>query len=302
VKNVLIVNPAAGKKDAYLDTYQKFTSVFEQSGVPCQCYLTEKKRHATHIAKQLAECGEPVRIFALGGDGTLCEVLNGALYADNLEIGMVPTGSGNDFIKCFGDKEKFLDPKKQLGGVSQYTDIIKTEQIAAFNVVSVGLDAEIGKKMNDFRRFPMISGKMAYNLAVLQKLLGKLGKNIEIVVDGVKRVSGNFIFALAANGRCYGGGYHCAPQAVTDDGLLEFVAIKTPKWYKIPELLKLYKAGSFYGSDKFKGLLYYFRGKKMEIISSEDLSTNYDGEILTNKHETFEILPKAVRFIVPASE
>lgn len=299
MRYIFIINPVAGKKNAYDFLYNSISKTAEILGANFECLLTNGVMHAKEITQRIGKEGMPARIYACGGDGTLCEVANGAIGYDNLEIGVIPSGSGNDFIRSFSNPKAFMNLEKQFNADSIYLDMIKTQNLYALNVWSMGLDAEVAQQMNKFKRIPFINGSMAYHLAVIKQFLGKLGKEVEIIIDGKESYSGSYLFAIAANGEFYGGGYHCAPNAMLEDGMLEMILIKTPKLLRVPGLINLYKSGEYIHSDKIKDLLHYCRGKKMEIKSKNKICTNYDGEIVMNDFEKIEILPSAIRFLIP---
>lgn len=294
-KIVFIVNPTAGKKrnlQAVLSLIEDFASSHSNAKV----ILTKARQDATNLAKTIAESGEKVRIIACGGDGTLNEVLNGIVGYDNVELGCIPAGSGNDFIKSFGTKENFLDLKAQVNGNSKRIDIIKANDRYAINICSIGLDAKIGANMIRFKRIPLITGALAYNLSIFYSLFSKISTDITIKIDDYKEISGEFLFALAANGRYYGGSYMGAPMAVYDDGLLDFVLIKTVSRLKVVEFLDRYNKGTHIELDYVSG----FRGKKMVVTAnSRKAYLNADGECVSVNKAIFEVVPSKVNFIVP---
>ncbi len=177
--------------------------------------------------------------------------------------------------------------------------MIYSEGKYSINLCSVGLDARVAYEMVKFKRVPFISGSMAYDFALMKVLVGKTGEHLEIVIDGAGKYDGTFLFALAGSGKYYGGGYCGAPLAVPDDGLLDFVLIRKPPLYKIPPLIKIYKNGGHLKSAKFKDFLTFCRGKKMKIKAPGRAVANFDGECSIIDELCFEVVPKAVNFIVP---
>jgi diacylglycerol kinase family enzyme len=111
--------------------------------------------------------------------------------------------------------------------------------------------------------------------------------------------SGEFMFALAANAKWYGGGFCGAPKATLNDGLLEFVLVRKPSYLQLPKLVGVYKSGKHLDGDKYKDIITYTRGTKMEIESDVEIVSTMDGNCVKTRKECFEILPKALRFMVP---
>ena len=300
MRYVLIVNPAAGKRNSAETVLPPVRRFFEEKGLEYACHVTERPGHAAELTAQEAEKGGEVRIFGFGGDGTLGEIAAGAMERKNAEIGIFPCGSGNDYIKNFGGMKEFLSPERQLAGVSRPVDLIKTELGISISLCSVGMDARVPLEVERLKRLPLLSGPAAYDLALVKVLLGQLGDNLHIRIDGGEEFRDCFLFALAASGRYYGGGYCGAPQAVPDDGLLDFILIRKVPLYRVPRLVGLYKAGLHIGAKEFEGILTFRRGKKMEIFAQKPAAFNRDGEVTLTGAVSFEILPHAARFIVPA--
>lgn len=299
MRYVMIINPAAGKQNAAETVLPAIRQFFMEEGLSPVCYLTREPGEAVRLTEREAEKGDPVRIFAFGGDGTLGEVAQGAAGKNNVEIGIFPCGSGNDYIKIFGTMKDFLSPKQQLAGTSQNVDLIQTELGISINLCSVGMDAMVALYMERIKRFPLVSGPAAYDLALLRVLLGRIGDNLRVRIDDTEEFGGCFVFALAASGQYYGGGYHGAPQAIPDDGLLDFILIRKPPLYQIPRLVGLYKAGRHIEAKEFKEILTFRRGRKMEIVAEKPVASNLDGDVALIKAARFQVLPGAARFIVP---
>ena len=116
MRHVFLVNPVSGKADASLTLVPRIVEACAAAGVDYEIALTEYPGHGARLARQWAETGEPVRLYACGGDGTFNEVLRGAMGWANAAVGCVPCGSGNDFIRNYGTAEQFLNLDAQLNG------------------------------------------------------------------------------------------------------------------------------------------------------------------------------------------
>ena len=104
MRHLFIINPVAGRKGST----QALLDQLDRVSFPHERVFTEGEGHAEKLARQAAQTGEPVRIWACGGDGTLNEVVNGAAGFDNAAITCVPKGTGNDFLKVFGPNYRDL--------------------------------------------------------------------------------------------------------------------------------------------------------------------------------------------------
>ncbi len=299
MRYVFIVNPSAGKANPYHTVFPLIQEYCRTNNLDYVCHITSRPLQATELARKQGEKGDEVRIYGVGGDGTLSEVAAGVVGMSNVEVGVIPCGSGNDYVKTFGRMESFLSMEKQMAAKSQKVDMIQSEGNLSINLCSIGLDAKVAYEMVRFRRVPLLNGPMAYNLALVKVLMGKIGSQLKVTIDGTKEFEGEYLFALAGSGRYYGGGYCGAPMAVPDDGLLDFILIKKPPFHKIPQLVKIYKEGRHINSPKFQDFLIYCRGKEMCVSSFKPVIANYDGECRAIEQVSFKIVPNAVSFIIP---
>lgn len=299
MRYVFIVNPAAGKRNPYQTVFPLIQDYFRQQGMEYVCHLTNQPRQATELARQQGAKGDAVRIFAVGGDGTLSETAAGVVGMDNVEVGVIPCGSGNDYVKTFGDIENFLSPQKQFRAKSRRVDMIESDGRLSINICSIGMDAKVAYEMARIKNTPFLSGPMAYNIALLKVLTGKMGDRLKIEIDGDSVYEGTYLFALAGSGRYYGGGYCGAPQALPSDGLLDFILIKKPPFFRIPPLVKIYKEGGHLESPLFADLLTFRRGREMRVSADGTAIGNYDGECHFVDSVYFRVVPGAVRFLIP---
>lgn len=315
MRHVFIVNPTAGKHAEALKLLPDIQACFADRPDHYAIHITEYSGHATSIAKQAARQSlsedMPVRLYACGGDGTLMEVVTG-LYAgageagEKVELAMVPCGSGNDFIKVFGTAEEFRNLPRLINGTSRYVDGIRClregkEPLISLNICSMGMDAKVAYKMERYKHWPLISGSMAYNLALVDVFFHRLGDYLQISLEtdqGPVETEGRFLLVLAANGQYYGGGYHGAPQAVHGDGWLDFMLVEPVSRWEILRFLPRYKAGRHLGLPFIK----QYRGTRMTIRSAKPVVTNMDGECITETTTVFEVVRNICKIVLPAGE
>lgn len=295
MRDVYIINPAAGKRDITEKLTEDIKRVYGDS---CQILTTEKAGDAQRMAREEAEKGDEIRVFACGGDGTSFEVLNGIAGYKNATIGVIPTGSANDFIKYFGfdSKPRFLNIEVQKNGTLLPIDLIKAGEYYCMNQCCAGLDAQVADTMQRYKRLPLVSGSMAYNLALVKTFLGKIGINMKVTADDKLFKEGSFLFAVCANAPVYGGGYISAPGADITDGQLNCMTIDTIKKRRIFGLLPLYKKGLHENiKECTSGMCQSF-----EFESENPIPVSLDGEIIHTDKFKCEILKKAINFALPA--
>lgn len=295
MKNVFIINPVAGKGNLQNGIIDSIKEYFSGKKEEFEIYISKKRSDAEEFARRLALSGERYNIFACGGEGTFYEVLNGAIGHDNVSLGVIPCGSANDFLKHFKNRNAFLDIAAQVGGSKTKMDVIKAGDRYCINGCSVGMDAIVARDMSIFKNWPLVSGKMAYNLAIIKTFIKKIGVKIKITLDDGKPFDANCLFAVVANAPYYGGGYMAAPGAQPDDGRLNFTLVDTISKLKVPGFLKRYEKGAINDLSYCKLDLC----EKMSFTADKLTPVNLDGEIIESKSMDFSIVKKAVSFIVP---
>ena len=296
MRYVFYVNPLAGKgtlQETVIKTIEDY----------CKGKQLEYKIHFKNdiddmmlSASKEAKKGD-VRMFACGGEGTVMAVLNSVVGYDNVELGVIPCGSANDFLKFFKDRKGFADIDEQINGEAVEMDLIKAGSMYCLNGCSVGMDAVVASRMSTFKRWPLVSGSFAYTLAIARTFLGKLGITADISVDGGNFERKNCLFAVIANAPYYGGGYMGAPDAVPYDNKLDFTLVDKISKLKILKFLGLYKRGEHKALD----CCTIKRCTSMEFKSDKPIPVNLDGEIIETHSMKFELVKNAVKFVLPKS-
>ncbi|MDR3643548.1 MAG: diacylglycerol kinase family lipid kinase [Clostridia bacterium] len=296
MRHVFIINPIAGRHDASASITSKVQEYFSSHGGDYEIILTEAPLHAMEIAKREAASGDGVRLYACGGDGTLNEVIRGAFGFENAEIAAVPTGSGNDYIKVFGTREQFLNLPALIEGITMRVDLVRCGERLGCNILSAGFDAEVAYHMARFKNMPLVSGHLAYTLAVFYCLIRKTKNSFEVQIDSEPPIKHDFTLVACLNGICYGGGYSPVPSASVTDGTLDFVLAGTISRLKFVKLLNSYKIGRL---DDLHGVITYSRGTKIHIRYETPFAVNIDGECHTSVDVLFEVLPQTMSFVLP---
>lgn len=312
MKYHFIINPVAGKHDASKHLLPEIRRAAAACGIPEEdltIQLTNRPAHAHYLAieasKKAAEAGEELRLYAAGGDGTFNEVLTGALSYPNVSVGLLPYGSGNDFLRSFGVREEFCDLEDQLNGSSITIDLIKTQRGYAADICSAGLDAKVAYKIPKYRRIPFCGGGMAYKLSILEVLMGKKSTRLHINIDG-KEFDRDCLMVAVCNGHSYGGGFIAAPEARLDDGVLDVMVVKSISLLTIAKVLPVYQSGRHFANGSvvpaWQDVIEYFPASKVEIHPvdpSQEMIVNVDGECGPDKLLQAEVVPLAARIILP---
>ena len=299
MKHIFIINPVAGNGIDHITYSEKIKQAFTELGVTdYEIYVTTGVGNANEFAKEKVATGEHIRFYACGGDGTLSEVVNACAEHKNTEVAAIPMGSGNDFIRIFGNKEELLDLKAHITGTPMEFDLIKYEDQYAINQCSMGLDAEVCARQADFKKIPLLSPEMAYTAALLATFLGKMKNTFTIQFDDDEPFTKDVLFCVVGNSRWYGGGYMAAPKALTYDGLLDFVVVeKNCSRLTLLGLIAPYKRGEHLSWER----THFKRGKKITIKSTKPSAVNFDGEVKIVTEATFNIVEKAIKYVVPSN-
>lgn len=293
MEHLFIVNPAAGKGRT-LELIPEIKAYCEGNNIDYHIEVTKYPGHATEISREYSEA-QPMRIYSVGGDGTLNEVLNG-MAGSQSSLAAVPSGSGNDFIRSIIGENIPKDLiRSSLEGTQRLIDYARFNDRYFINIASAGFDAEVVYQSNRFKKLPFITGRMAYILGIFSSVLACKNYRMEINVDG-RAISGKSLLVAVGNGNYYGGGMLALPEAGIDDGLYDICHVEAMNRLKILFLFPKYMKGR-HGT--IKGV-HFYRGKKVEITVDSPIPMNLDGEIILERKAVFEIFPKGLRFIVPA--
>jgi diacylglycerol kinase (ATP) len=294
--HVFIVNPVAGKGralhmvDAIKARFNRFSQTYE-------ILTTKAPQHAKELAlqaiAQAKEKKESLRVYPVGGDGTLNEIINAAIGTD-VELGIIPCGTGNDSSRTL---YPVTDPYKLLSVLpissSFDFDIGKANDRYFLNIASVGFDADV--VMQSRRYKSLMSGSMAYLIGALSALLKQKKYRFRITIDDKPSIEKDFLLCISANGSYYGGGFKAAPDADMNDGLLDYYLVDHLSIPKILRFMPMFRKGNHTTLDAVK----FIRGKKALIESDEPFPVNIDGEISSAKSISFELSSKSIKIIVP---
>ena len=298
MKHLFIVNPAAGKCDRTVQIKDVVRTCFADSDAEVK--ISKGPGDCTRLAREAAETGEEVRIYACGGDGTLNEVINGIVGYDNAAVTHYPAGSGNDFIKIFDDTQAFRDPVRLQDCAEALFDLIecRTQEHVCYaaNIVSVGLDARIAAEMGRYRRLPLVTGNGAYYLSIVSNLFKGIGRPFHIFVNG-KEISGDKTLVSICNGRHYGGSFTPVPDAEPDDGLLDVLIIEKVNALQVAGIIGKYQEGRY---RELPELINHIRTKEIRIVTPREAVLQLDGEGLGASDIEFRVSEHKLRFFYPS--
>lgn len=305
IQYLFVINPTAGKADATVALIPRIRAAADRAGITPSIMITQHAGHAREIAASFAESGEPVRIYTCGGDGTMNEVLQAAACHENISVGCIPCGSGNDYVRNFGTQSDFLDLDAQLAAESYPVDLICTPQGYGIDIYAAGIDAQVANGIPKWRRVPLCGGTTAYTLSILEAVCSTFHHKLHIRADAVD-LEGEFMMLAICNAQMYGGGYCAAPYASMDDGLLDVILLKPVPRLRLASLLKNYRAGKHLTPDgqitpAFRPYMIFFRTRfiDIQVLDSNPLITTLDGECSPQMNLHAEVARRSVHILLP---
>lgn len=276
-----IVNPAAGSGYA-TRTEAEIRTFMQSQDTPWQILHTEHPGHATELAQQAAQDGAE-GVVAVGGDGTCFEVACG-LMDSGVPMGIIPSGTGNDFIKTAGISKKPMEALKLiLTGRRKTVDVGRLNDRMFLNVCGTGFDVQVLDHMTVAKKYAR--GILPYLIGLIKAIFFYKPVHVRFMADG-REQERDVLICSVANGRFIGGGIPICPDARPDDGMLDMVVVETrPRW-QIP----FYLPGLMMGKVCNFRITTHIRCKAAQIIS-KGMRLNVDGEIIPMDQADFTILP-----------
>lgn len=283
----IIVNPISGKGQS-LKALASVEAVLKERNVPYTVHRTEHAKHATEITRELNK-REHTDLVVLGGDGTLNEVLNGITDFDTINLGIISSGSGNDFIRA---TDLPNDPVEAINlilkGNVGHMDYIDLGDKRALNCAGAGMDVDTLVRYSQIKGF---KGSLRYLIALLITLAICKFHKITLEIDGEK-VEKTVFMVCAANGTCIGGGMPISPHSVPDDGKLHIVVVnKIPRLKVLGVLIKFLNGGKHL--DTPYGEEFVADSVRIEIL--DEGKTEIDGEVQEEKVLDAKIVPGKLR-------
>ncbi len=299
-KAVFLVNPASGN-GATGKRWPELAHRASLLGLNGETLLSDRPGHLIELAARAVDGGARL-VVAVGGDGTLNEVVNGIAGRD-VELATIPLGTGMDFVRTYGIPTKFDDAVRcALDGATRTIDAGRVsyrmwsgeaaERWFA-NVGSVGMSGAVAQRANGMSK--VLGGKLTFFYALTRVFLEWENTEVTVLLDDGEERRGLMHDVVVANGAWHGGGMKLAPAAVPDDGLFEVVLIgDIGKLDFLTTAPKIYK-----GRHVEHAKVEVVRSKRVEVDAAERLPIEVEGEQVGTTPAVFEVVPGALRVRVP---
>jgi len=292
---LLIVNPEAkhGETAALVPAVEKLLQ-----STPHDTVVTTHMGHAVEIARDAQ--GYSV-LVAVGGDGTVHEVLNGIMTRaadDRPALALIPTGSGNDTRRTLGVPTDVTDATLTVAsGIRRRFDVGVCNGVYFNNSFAAGLDARVTAKAVEYKVTTKRSGLWLYLTALMHVLFHELyAHHVRITWDGTIEEETDLLAMASTIGPTYGGGFKITPDAVPDDGLLD-VCIIDP--LTLPQALMRLPFVIF-GRHTGMSVVRMSRHTSIVIESDDPMPAQIDGEVMLDRRFEISILPGAIECVIPA--
>lgn len=280
-----IVNPAAGNAYA-LKIQRMLEQTMHDRNLVCRFIRTEKPGHATELARTAAREPDCTGVVAVGGDGTAFEVACG-LMNSGVPMGIIPAGTGNDFIKTVGIPKQPLQAFELiLDGKARPVDVGGLNDRLFLNVCGTGFDVTVLDYTLAAKKY--CRGLLPYLIGLIRGIAHYKPVHVRFTADGEVEER-EVLICSVANGRFFGGGIAICPDATADDGMLDLVVVEhKPRW-RLPFLVLPLLMGRVL---KFP-FTTHKRCRQAEIVS-KGMRLNVDGEIIQVDSAKFTVLPGAL--------
>jgi diacylglycerol kinase (ATP) len=293
LKTLLVLNPHAGKGKG-LKNIAAIRELLGPHFKNMDVQVSEYAGHAFQIGRAAARDGYR-RILSVGGDGTPFEIVNG-LYAEGrprqeIELGMIPAGTGNSFLRDFSTLSWRQAVEGILAGKRRRVDLVEIMYMRAkkevrqyyLNILGVGLIADILKLTNEkLKGF----GSLGYSLAVLLRLARGMHNRMRLTVDGEQMEIADSALVIS-NSKYTGGGMKIAPMADSGDGKADLVIFQGVDRRDILSIFARVFKGSHVGHPKVKT----YRAAEIAIDSEPQEMLMADGELLGLTPLRLKVLP-----------
>ncbi len=300
-KTMLILNPAAGKGKGQI-IFARVLAALQEKFKNLDVKISQYPGHIVDISREAAIHGFQ-RIISIGGDGTPFEIING-LYSQGtpnpgLELGMIPAGTGNSFLRDFDEVspgkwvEYVLNGKTRRVDLVEFTYFKQGKEIKSYliNIMGIGLIADILKLTNEKLKF---LGSLGYSLAVLVRLFKGMKNRMQVTVDDASFELKNSALVIS-NSKYTGGEMKIAPMADTGDGIVDMIVFKEVNRRDIIHIFANVFKGKHVEHPKVK----VFSGSEMKIETEPPQLLMADGELLGETPMKLKVLPGALKIIAP---
>ncbi len=293
MKTLCIYNPKAGNGKA-IKQLNDIKSLFKKNTIDADIVLTQYPHHGTSIIKEIKNLENYDAVIAAGGDGTVFDVVNGLLKyhkETKITVGIIPVGTGNSLSNDIKTNNNSLEAFIEIiaNKTTKKIDVLKAQTdndcFYFINILGFGFSTDVTLDAIKFKMF----GETAYTLSTLYNTLKLNTYELEIEVNGEKRLTEN-LFVSILNTRYGGGNFLLAPKAKLNDGLMDVIIVnKVGRLQLLKTFTKVFD-GSYINSP----FVEYLQVSKIKFSSKSSKVLSPDGEIMHNLPVEIEVMPNEI--------
>jgi len=295
-----ILNPKSGRNKKQRNMEVVIKEACKKRSLDYHIYYTTCQGDATeYVSSMVRISSERQRFICIGGDGTINEIVNSAPCNPNVEFGVIPYGSGNDFVRNFSNTELFSNIEAQIDGDTVSLDLIKVNDTYCANMVNIGFDCSVVREADKIRKNKLVPPNLSYILGIASAFFKKFGTRMKIIFDNGEVIDDVLTLTALGNGKFCGGGFKAAPQALLDDGLMDVCVIKKVSRMTFISLVSSYQKGTFPENQKAMKYISYYRVPHVKMEFEDPIPICIDGEIKGAKTVDFSVIKNGFNFVVP---
>ncbi|MDI3256688.1 MAG: diacylglycerol kinase family lipid kinase [Kyrpidia sp.] len=290
---LFIVNPVAGKGKA-ARRWNRYYRELSILGKTWDVYHTRCAGDATWVARKIVEDRSADVVVAVGGDGTIHEVIQG-LAGSSVALGILPAGTGNDLARYFGIKKGHKAVRQLKDAVRQQVDLVRMADGVFVNIAGTGFDAWVARHVNDsswLKRW----GPLGYVISVGIQLLCFRPQTVQIEVDGQIHTYRSAWMVALGNGTTYAGGMRILPEARMEDGQLDLCVVDG---LTKPQFCRIFPK-VFWGRHVGHPAVHFLRGKRISVQPDRPWPVHADGEVLSQTMVEATVWPGSLTVLRPA--
>ncbi|MFS1513710.1 diacylglycerol kinase family protein [Chengkuizengella sp. SCS-71B] len=296
-----VVNPVSGNGRG-LKVWHEIKHILNEKDINYVESFTNKAGSGTDCTLNLIDKYKPNIVVAVGGDGTVHEVINGIYQADvnnKVHFGYIPSGSGNDYARGVNLPRHHLKALKIIlnSNERKTIDLLKIDNEVAVCSIGAGLDGKIAQITNEAKYKKWLNGLrlggFAYVISLFRVLFSFRTSDITLNIDGELKQLKNVWFITVSNFPYYGGGMLINPNASPTDGKAEICIVSNINHLELITLFPLV----YLGKHARHKAVSFFSGEKIEYVPNHYLTTQADGETIAVNKYKIEVLAKHITVI-----
>ena len=295
-----ILNPKSGRSIQQKKMETEIKEACAKRQLSYHIYYTTSPGDATKYVNEMIKIShEKQRFICVGGDGTINEIANTDPGNPNIEFGVIPSGSGNDFVRNFTKRELFSKIDAQIDGEPIAIDLIKCNDCYSANMLNIGFDCSVVKEVEKIKKTKLVPPGLSYIVGVIITFFKPFGTYMKIIFDDGEVIDRKMTLTAIGNGKFCGGGFMTNPRALLQDGLIDICAIDRVTRLDFIRLVGSYQKGTHLENKHAMKFITYKQASHLRMEFAEPISVCNDGEIITAQTIDFTVVPKAFNFVIP---